>query len=348
MQADDLDGLTIDVARRRLSEWTRHNRRRVAAVVARRRPPDEAKALPDSWTAPHTLRFELDPAPTEWLSPVTDSLRALGLDPHADALADDAVTELIRIAGLTSAEELEALVEQLYDREEQERILRASAASWRTELLVLGTLARTRQGDSRAAIRAQATPSRSCSPSLRRLQQALRPSLDELLATHPSLASALAERITDALSAMPERVSLLALANEHGLATSHLEAVERALQGPRRELARKLRAQMAQLETRSLRPRLPAGLQAAPTTEPDKTPGPRKVAAVKVTPSTDARKRQLGDEGERWALASVLSPILALEPPQRRVAIEEMRRAPRGELPRRAGREGEGSRRASV
>ena len=83
--------------------------------------------------------------------------------------------------------------------------------------------------------------------------------------------------------------------------------------GRERELARKLRAQIARLETRSLRPRVPAGLQAAPTTASDKTPGPRKVAAVKVTPKTDARKRQLGDEGERWALASVLSPIVALD-----------------------------------
>jgi hypothetical protein len=331
-EADDLDGLTIEVARRRLSEWTRQNRRGVAAIIALRRPPDEAKALPpdeakalpDSWITPDTLRFALDPVPTEWLSPVTESLRALGLAPRADALADDPVTELFTIAGLTDAKELEALVEQLYDPEEQERILRASAASWRAELFVLGTLARTRQGDSRAAIRAQATTVEELLPVAPTSPAALRPPLDELLPTRPSLANALAGRITDALSVMPERASLLALANAHGLATGHLQAVERALQGPRRELARKLRAQMVRLETRSLRPRLPAGLQAAPATEPDKTPDPWKVAAVKVTPKTDARKRQLGDEGERWALASVLSPIVALDPPKRRVAIEEM------------------------
>jgi hypothetical protein len=134
-ETEALDGLTIDVARRRLSEWTRQNRRRVAAVVALQRPPDEAKALPDSWVAPATFRFDLDPVLTEWLSPVTDSLQALGLDPRADALADDPVPELIRIAGLTSGDELETLVARLYDREEQERILRASAASWRVELL---------------------------------------------------------------------------------------------------------------------------------------------------------------------------------------------------------------------
>jgi hypothetical protein len=323
-EADDLDGLTIDVARRRLSEWTRQNRRRVAAVIALRRPPDDAKALPDSWMAPATLRFELDPVPTEWLAPVTDSLRRLGLEPQADALADDPVAELIRIAGLASVEELEARVAQLYDREEQERILRASAASWRAELLVLGTLVRTLQGDSRAAIRAQSATVEELLPVAPASPAALRPSLEALLSNHPSLASALAQRMTDALSAMPERASLLALGIQHGLDTSHLQAVERALQGPRRELARKLRAQIARLETRSLRPSLPTGLQAAPSKEPDKTAGPRKVAAVKVTSKTDARKRQLGDEGERWALASVLSPLVALEPPRRRAAIEEM------------------------
>lgn len=320
--ADSFDGLTIDVARRRLSAWTRLNRRQVAAVIAQRRPPDEAKALPDSWTAPDTLRFKVDPTPAEWLSPATDSLRAIGLDPQADALADDAVRELMRMAGLTTDEELESLVQQLYNREEQERILRAAAASWRVELLLLGIIARTGQGDSRAAIRTHAAAVEELLPLAPTSPATLRPSLDRLFATHRSLANALSERITDALSVIPERASLLALANEHGLATDHLQAVERALEGPRHELARKLRDQMTQLETRSLRPRLPAGLQGAPTTEPDTTSGRRKVAAVKVKPSTDARKRRLGDEGERWALAAALTPIVALEPPKRRAAIE--------------------------
>src|SRR5262249_20786109 len=69
---------------------------------------------------------------------------------------------------------------------------------------------------------------------------------------------------------------------------------------------------------------VPAGLRAAPIAEPAKTSDPRKVAAVKVSPKTDARKRELGDEGERWALASVLSPLVALDPANRRVAIEEL------------------------
>jgi hypothetical protein len=320
--ADPYDGLTINVARRRLSDWARSHRRRVAAVVAKKLPADEAKSLPDSWKAPDDLRLELDPTPAEWLGPVTDSLRASGFQPDAEALANDAVTELIRLGGFTSADDLEVQIDRLYDPEEQERILRASAAEWRSQLALLGILARTHQGDSRAAVRAQADTVEGLLPLAPPSPAVLRPSLDELFATHPSLANALSDQITDALSDLPERGSLLALAREHGITTDHLEAVERALEGPRRELAQRLRGHMRQLETESVRPEIPVGLKAVRPAEPDKTKDRRKVAAIKVKPSTDARKRRLGDEGERWALAAVFGELLPLEPARRREAIE--------------------------
>ena len=213
-------------------------------------------------------------------------------------------------------------MEQLYDPEEQERILRASAASWRSQLALLAILARTRQGDSRAAVRAQADTVDELLPLSPTSPSVLRPSLDELFATHPSLANALSDQLTDALSDLPERGSLLALAREHGIATDHLDVVDRALQGPRRELAHKLLGHMRQLETESVRPKMPAGLKGVRRPERDKTEGRQKVAAVKVNPSTDARKRRLGDEGERWALAAVLGELLPLEPAKRRLAIE--------------------------
>jgi hypothetical protein len=320
--ANELDGLTIDVARQRLRAWIRLNRRSLAAVVAQRRPPDVAKTLPDSWETEPNLRLELDPAPTEWLGPVTDSLREFDFDPNAEALANDAVAELIRLAGFASPEELEASVEQLYDPEEQQRILRASAAAWRSQLALLGILARTKQGDSRAAVRGQSDTVEELLPVGPPTPAVLRPSLDDLFAAHPSLASALAVQVTDALSSVPEKESLLAVAREHGLATDHLEAVERALQGPRRELAHRLRRQITELETESLRPELPAGLTGVQPDERDGKPGRKKVAAIKVTPSTDARKRRLGDEGERWALAAVLGELLSLDLSKRRRAIE--------------------------
>ena len=320
--ADAHDGLTIDVAQRRLSKWIRLNRRRAAALIAQIRPPDEAKTLPDSWKAPSELRLVLDPPAAEWLGPVIDSLRVSGFHPRPDALADDAAAELTRMAGLTNAADLEDLAARLYNREERERILRGSAAAWRRELLLLGILARTRHGDSRAAVRAQADSVEELLPIAAASPAALRCALDELFAMHTSLASALSELVTDALSAMPERDSLLSLAREHGVATDHLDVVERALQVPRRDLARKLRGQMTQLESVSLRPELPVGLKGAQQAKPGAAAGRQNVPAINVQPSSDARKRRLGDEGERWALAAVLGEIVALEVPKRRAAIE--------------------------
>jgi len=320
--ADPSDGLRVDVAQRRLSNWIRVNRRRVAALLSTRRPMDESKSLPDSWRAPVGLRFALDPAPAEWLGPVIDSLRASGFEPRPDALAHSAGAELIRMGALADEQELESLALQLYDQHERERILRASASAWRGELALLAVLARTSQGEGRSAIRAQSSSVEEMLPMAPASPAALVPALNGLFAMHTSLATALAELITDSLSGTPERRALLNLARKHGVAVDHLNAVQKALQGPRRELSRRLRAQISQLEAKSLRASTPSGLKPPEEHKRPPAPGPKKVAAVKVGPTTDARKRQLGDEGERWALAAILSDFVPLPGPQRRTAIE--------------------------
>ena len=153
---DPYDGLSVDVAQRRLSAWLRRHRQKVVAILSRTRAPEEAKALPETWRAAADLRLVLDPAPEQWLAPVTASLRADGLRPDAAALASDAVAELVRLGELDGGAELEALARSVYDREEQARILRGAAVAWRTELVLLGVLVRTTTGQPRAAIRAQA------------------------------------------------------------------------------------------------------------------------------------------------------------------------------------------------
>jgi hypothetical protein len=40
--------------------------------------------------------------------------------------------------------------------------------------------------------------------------------------------------------------------------------------------------------------------------------GVRKVTAIRVDPHSDRRKRELGDEVEQWALASVIGHLLEL------------------------------------
>jgi len=319
---DALDGLAIDVARRRLSGWLRLHRRPTAAVLSTRRPPEEAKAAPDRWRTPQTLRFALDPTPSEWLGPVVDALTACGFEPDPEALAHGATAELVRIAGMTSAAELEARVAQLYDPEERARILRASAASWRGELVLLGILARTQHGDSRSAVRAQASGVGKLLPIAPTSPDQLRPALPDLLAMHEQLATALTDLITNELSAPPDRKALLALARTHGLDTAHLGAIQAALDAPKRELAKRLRGQIEQLKTQALHPKPPIGMK--PPTPRKPASGKRKVATVKVTSTTDARKRRLGDDGERWALAAVLSKFVALSIADRRIAVDEI------------------------
>lgn len=324
--ADPFDGLTVEVAQRRLAAWVRSNRRHVAAVLAQRRDPDEAKDLPNGWKTSPEFRLALDPAPAEWLGAVVDSLRAAGFSPDVNALAEQPVAEFVRLADVSGRGELDALVARLYDREEQARILRAAAAAWRNELAFLAVLARTQRGESRAAIRAQAELADGGLPVAPSVPSELRASATDLFANHLALADALAEQLNDVLAALPERATLLGLTSEHGVETAHRADVERALEAPQSELACKLRSSIAQLKDKAVRPITPAGLQAArkPDPPPDEQRTKRKVAAVKVGAGADARKRRAGDEGERWALAAVLGDLVALSADERRTAIDAL------------------------
>jgi hypothetical protein len=319
--ADPSDGLRIAVAKSRLRVWTRQHRSRVAAVLSRRRPPEDAKSAAESWRAPRELRFALDPGPELWLAPVVASLRVAGLQPSAEALAADAVAELVRLAGVNGERELDALIAHLYDPEERRRILQTSASSWRRELRLLAVLARTGQGDSRAAIRAQADTVDALLPAMPSAPSEFVPALALLLPDHERLAGALEARLTETLSAAPERVAMLELAAAYGLGASHLAAVERALEAPTRELAKRLRGQMAQLEQASLRPVAPAGITAVES-KPRRRIG--AVKTIKVDARADARKRQLGDEGERWAMAAVLAQLVPLPAGHRQHGIDEV------------------------
>jgi hypothetical protein len=321
---DPHDGLTIDVAKKRLIRWVRQNRRWVAAVLSTRRTPAEAKATTEAWRPQPNVRLVLDPTPAQWLAPVIDTLKASGFDPDATALAERPIDELTRLLGASSPVELETRAALVYDPEERARMQRAAAASWRVELALLGVLARTKRGDPRAAVRAQAQLVEELLPVAPDSPEALEPTLGELLTAHGSLADAVARMLGDGFYAQPDRSVLLALSEKHGLEVSHLEAVQTALSGPRRELAQKLRRRITELADHHVKPVAPASLTAAAVTQPssERRPGPVTIPQVKVTPSSDARKRHIGDEGEQWALAAVLSVFVELEPSERRTAID--------------------------
>ena len=147
------DGLQIRVARARLREWMARHGRAAATVLAERLEREHAKAIADSWRAPASLDYALDPSPSEWLAPVVASLREAGFEPRVEALADDPAQELMRLAGVDRPEEFESRTEALYDEEQQRAILAAAGVSWRRQLKLVGILVRTAPADGRAAIR---------------------------------------------------------------------------------------------------------------------------------------------------------------------------------------------------
>lgn len=323
--ADAFDGLTVDVAQRRLSAWLRINRRHVAAVLAQKRDREEAKELPAQWKASPALRLALDPVPAEWLRPVVESLEAAAFAPDARALAVQPTAELVRIAGLGGRAELDQLVAQLYDREEQERILRSAAAAWRSEIAFLAVLVNTQRGESRSAIRAQADLMDERLPVAPATPSELREPTAALFVAHPSLSEAVVGQLHDRLAVFPERTNLLELAASHGADLGHRVDVERAIEAPKSELARMLQTNIAQLKHNAIRPTAPEGMQAREKRQvTDHEPKKRKVAAVKVGAGADARRKRAGDEGERWALAAVLADLVALQPADRRAAIEDI------------------------
>ena len=87
---------------------------------------------------------------------------------------------------------------------------------------------------------------------------------------------------------------------------------ERALREPRRELARQLRQRIAKLTERNLKV-LPPPWVHGPGPAPRRTSIRTTIGTFQVTAAFEQRKRLLGDEGERWALAAVIDPLLALE-----------------------------------
>lgn len=318
------DGLRVGVARARLREWSAHNGRAVAAVLARRLDAEVAKSTVLGWRSPDDLEYELDPPAAKWLAPVLESLTAAALDPRPADLAERPTDELLRISGVESHEQLEALTRTLYDAEERRRILTAAAAAWRSELRLLGILSRTSPTEGRAATRLQAEAVDAILPFNPSSPTELKPSLTDLLPGHESLQLTLSERLTDSVSARgADRNELLALADVHGLTTAHVSAVLQALQVPRRELARQMRESIGAMNDRGLRVAVPAGLGRLPRSP--KGPSKRRtIPAIKVTPSSDKRKRQLGEQGERWALAAMIRELTEMPTAQRSAAIDEM------------------------
>ena len=318
------DGLQIGVARLRLRRWTARHGRAAATVLAARHEPEYAKAMVDSWRAPASLDYSLNPSPGEWLAPVIASLQDAGFKPRVEALGDEPAQELMRLAGAERPEEFESQTEALYDEEQRRAILAAAAVSWRRQLKLIGILVRTGPADGRAAIRRREEEVDMLLPQNPASPIELRESLSELLPGHPSLVDAFVSRLTDSVAApSADQETVLALAADHEVETTHADAISRALQAPRTELVRRVTESIETMQQSGLRVTAPEGL-GLPPPKREREKGPRKVAKVKVDGSVDRRKRELGDRAERWALAAMIGELKDLDAPARREAIDAL------------------------
>lgn len=318
------DGLRIGVARIRLREWTAQNGRAAATVLSERLERELAKATAAGWRAPEQLEYTIDPSPAEWLGPVIASLEAAGFEPQVDALAEKPREELMRLSGATERETFERETEALYDEEQRRSILAHAGASWRRQLKLVGILARTTPADGRAAIRRRAEEVDALLPPNPASPVALRPRLAELLPGHLQLAEEISAALSDSVAAPgADQDALLDQAAEHGIDATHVDAVLRALQAPRTELARRVRESMETMRTNELSVAVPEGLAPSPSKK-KRAGGTRKVAKIKVDGSVDRRKRDLGDRAERWALAAMIGELKSLDPGPRGEAIDAL------------------------
>ena len=319
-------GLTITAAKRSLARWVDANGRRVAAVLSTRLLSDVAKSSIRTLEPPASLTLSIDPPMEEVISPVAALLASADLVAPVAALVTDPAAELVRVGGFESVEALDQAVLLLFNEEEQRRVLRERAARWRREIRLLAVLARMGPAETRSTIRAlddSVSGALAVAPSQ---PSDLVEALGELFVEDVELREWLADQLEDSILGLgPNRDDLLAWAGVHGVAVDRLSDLLRALDSPRRDNARAIKDRSDRLHAGGLVPAPPAGLKAlAPNRGKPAKAGRKKVTAVKVGESHDRRKRELGDEGEQWALAAIIGQLLRVSDEERERAVDEV------------------------
>lgn len=318
-------GLSISVARKRLARWIDANGRRLAAVLAGSVLPEVAKSMVRAVEPPPRLAFSIDPPAQALLAPVAELLQSAGHAADLGALAIDPVSELIRLGGFGSVEALDDRVQLLFNHEEQQRVLRERAAQWRREIRLLAVLCRLGPAETRATIRAIDEVVGATLPVAPALPSDLVEAVRELFIEHQDLGNLLADRLSDSLAGIgPDRDDLLVAAQVLGVEVGRLPTLLRALEAPRRDHARAVKDRAERMSRAGLAPRQPEGMVAPPAPAGSGTSGRRRVTSVKVGEGHDRQKRELGDEGEQWALAAVVSTLLASSPEDRDRAIDDI------------------------
>jgi hypothetical protein len=315
-------GLALAVARRSFVRWIESHGRRVSAVFAKSVSAEVAKISVRALEAPSELALSINPSAVDLLSPVVDLLRSAGLAVDPGRLAEEPVAELMRVGGFASVDLLDEQVLLLFHKEEQERVLRERAVQWRREIRLLAVLGRMGPAETRATVRTIDDAVGAVLPGALAVPSDLLDAVGELFIAHADLRDHLAEQLVDSLAGQdPDREQLLILAKGLGVVVERLPILARALEAPRRDQARAIKGRSERLSRQGVVP--PEGLKPPPPRGTSKT-GRKKVTAVKVGESHDRRKRELGDEGEQWALAAVIGQLIGLGTEDRDRAIDEV------------------------
>lgn len=314
-------GLAIRVSRTRFSRWLDQNRLRLRAVLETKCSTESAKTKVGDLCVPSRFDLTLDPALPELLSPVVEVLRKE--EPYADAdrLANAPVYEFVRLGSFQAADELDEKVNLLLSDVERARFLSARAAQWREEICRLAVLVSIGPEETSTNIRERDEKVDNKLPGNPASPPELRTAVEALF--EPELAAYINDKLVATINALaPDRKDLIEWA---GIDANRLERVHRALDLPRYQRARRLDNDRQSLRKQEIRPTVPAGLRPPPTPEDkekrEPTPGPKPVKAILVDERHDQRKRELGDEGEWWALAAVIDALMDLSDEGRDAAI---------------------------
>ncbi len=338
-------GLSIKDAHNAFYGWLNPNRGRLAAVLATKLAPDDAKRKAASLKPPAELGLVIDPAMSRVLEPVVRALRDAGIpeerltEKTVDRLAHSPKEELARLGGFTTSE-LGVTTRQLYNSEETRKVLKDLADRWREEIKLLAILAGTGASATRNSIRQIRDEVERKLPSSPPAPTKLRDATAELFAAHAELSRRVQERLVDSLDAAPDQDQLLQWAREDGVAVGRLPVVREALDRSRANRVRDLRDRSEQLTKLNRRPAIPEMLKRDGANDDRATGkgrpqakeeggdgadgGKVSVRPIKVGKGHDAHKRKLGDEGERWALASVVGDLMGIGGEERNAALDEI------------------------
>lgn len=330
---DPRDGLVVSDTQTTWDRWMLTHRRRVLAVRARQVPDTRARAEVDALAPPESLRWEIAPELRAVLAPVAT---LLGVSGHEilDGLASEPADTLTRLGSFDSVAELDRAALALSDPGEQARLLKGKAARWRRRLQKLVVLLQMQDNESRSGIRdlddrvRQHLPADVDQPS-----QLVGPA-EELLADRADVREQVVPLLTDdVFTTEPSDDVVEDWAREAGIDDDRISRYEKAVRQGRSQQTARLRSRVRELREHEVGVVPPAGLLAAPDVFPaarerapdgtDHAAAPIKVARIKVNPVSDQRKRAMGDEGEQWALAAVVSTFQAMGSDERVAAVED-------------------------